>query len=72
MLLPIKKSWASTIKERIFKNENAKPYGKYNITVSDKAVNLRDGDGMQVPCVPRLSGQKPIVEILKQQTSIKL
>ena len=45
----------------------ADPYGKCNITVTGKAVNLGDGDEMQVPCILQLSGQKSMVEILKQQ-----
>ena len=43
----------------------ADPYGKCNITATGKAVNLGDGDGMQVPCILHLSGQKSMVEILK-------
>ena len=31
----------------------------------DKAVNLRDGDEMQVLFILRLSGKKSVVEILK-------
>ena len=45
----------------------ADPYGKCNIIVTGKTVNLGDGDGMQVPCILHLSGQKTMVEILKQQ-----
>ena len=45
----------------------ADPYGKCKITVTGKAVNLGDGDGMQVPCILQLSGQKSMAEILKQQ-----
>ena len=45
----------------------ADPYWKCNITVTEKAVNLGDGDRMQVPCILHLSGQKSMVEILKQQ-----
>ena len=45
----------------------ADPYAKCNITVVGKAVNLGDGDGMQVSCILHLSGQKSMVEILKQQ-----
>ena len=45
----------------------ADPYGKCNITVAGKAANLGDGDGMQVPRILHLSGQKSMVEILKQQ-----
>ena len=32
----------------------AEPYGKCNITVTGKAVNLGYGDGMQVPCILHL------------------
>ena len=45
--------------------------------MTGKAVNLADDDddddddGIKVPCVLRFSGQNSMVEILKQQTSIK-
>ena len=55
-----------------------------DITVTGKAVNLADDDdddddgdddddddGIKVPCVLRFSGQKSMVEILKQQIGIK-
>ena len=45
----------------------ADPYGKCNITVTGKAVNLGDSDEMQVPCILHLSGKKSMVEILKQK-----
>ena len=51
----------------IFYFLRADPYGKCNITVTGKAVNLGDSDGIQVPCILHLSGQKSMVEILKQQ-----
>ena len=51
----------------IFYFLRADPYGKCNITATGKAVNLGDGDEMQVPCILHLSGQKSMVEILKQQ-----
>ena len=38
-------------------------YGKCNITVTGKAVNLGDCDGMQVSCILHISGQKSMVEI---------
>ena len=70
-----KNSWASTTKKKwkICMNDflRADLYGKCNITVTGKAVNLGDGDRMQVPCVLRLPGQKSMVEILKQQPSLK-
>ena len=51
----------------IFYFPRSDPYAKCNITVVGKAVNLGDGDGMQVPCILHLSRQKSMVEILKQQ-----
>ena len=56
-----------------------------DITLTGKAVNLADDDddddddgdddddddGIKVPCVLRFSGQKSMVEILKQQIGIK-
>ena len=42
-------------------------FGRCDITVTVKAVNLGDGDGMQVPCVLSLSGQKSMIEVLKKQ-----
>ena len=43
-------------------------YGKCNITVTGKVVNLGDGNGMYLyPCILQLSGQKSMVEVLKQQ-----
>ena len=51
----------------IFYFLRADPYGKCNITVTGKAVNLGDGNGMQVPCILHLSGQTSMVKILKQQ-----
>ena len=49
----------------IFYFFRADPYEKCNISATGKAVNLGDGDGMQVPCILHLSGQKSMVEILK-------
>ena len=51
----------------IFYFLRADSHGKCNITVTGKPVNLGDADGMQVPCVLQLSGQKSMGEILKQQ-----
>ena len=45
----------------------ADPYGKCKITVTGKAVNVGNGDGMQVPCILHLLGQNSMVKILKQQ-----
>ena len=55
----------------IFYFLRADSYEKCNITVTGKAVNHGDGDGIQLPCVLHLSMQNSIVNMLKQQTSIK-
>ena len=44
-------------------------YGKCDITVNNKAVNQGNSDGLQAPCIGRLSGQNSTVEILKQRNS---
>ena len=36
----------------------ADPYAKYVVVVTGKAVHLGDGDGMQVPCMLRITGKK--------------
>ena len=51
----------------IFYFLRADKFGRCDISVTGSAVNLKDGDGMQVPCVLRLSGQKNIVDILMKQ-----
>ena len=67
--LPLRKN--GKFAKTIFYFLRVGPYGKCDITVSGQAVNLGDSDGMHVPCVLHLSGQKSMVEILKQQISIK-
>ena len=47
----------------IFYFLRADPYGKCNITVTGKAINLGDRDGMQVSCILHLSGQNSLLEI---------
>ena len=37
------------------------------IIKADKAVNFGDGEGMQVPCKLRISGQEKFVNILKKE-----
>ena len=37
------------------------------IIKADKAVNVGDGEGMQVPCKLRISGQEKFVNILKKE-----
>ena len=56
-----------SLQKEFFYFLRADPYAKCNITVVGKAVNLGDGDGMQVPCILHLSGQKSMVEISKHQ-----
>ena len=47
--LPLKENGKFT--KTIFCFLWAGPYGKWNVAVTSKAVNVGDGDGMQVPCV---------------------
>ena len=37
------------------------------IIKADKAVNFGDGEGMQVPCKLRISGQEKFANILKKE-----
>ena len=57
--LPLKKK--GKFAEMAFYFLQADPHGKCDITVTGKAINL--GDGMQVPFVLHLPGQKSMVEI---------
>ena len=47
--LPLKENGKFT--KTIFYLLWADPCGKCNVTVTSNAVNVGDGDGMQVPCV---------------------
>ena len=47
--LPLKEN--GKFKKTIFYLLWADPCGKWNVTVTSNAVNVGDGDGMQVPCV---------------------
>ena len=40
---------------------------KRTVTVKGKAINLGDGDGMQVPCRLKLEGDRDFVTLLKKQ-----
>ena len=61
--LPLDKS--GKFAKTIFYFLRADPYGKCKIIVTGKPINRGDGDGMQVPCLLQLSGQRHIIEILK-------
>ena len=43
------------------------PCAVCNVYVSGKAVNLGDGDGMQVPCTLGLISKKEMINILKHE-----
>ena len=51
----------------IFYFLRADPNGKCTITITGKAVNLGDGEGMQVPCLLQISGKENMVDILKHK-----
>ena len=43
--------------QMIFYFLSADPYAKCLVVVTGKAVNLGDGDGMQVPCMLKFTGK---------------
>ena len=45
----------------------ANPQNTCTVTVHGKAVNLGDGDGMQVPCKLYFSGEEKFTRILKRE-----
>ena len=48
----------------------ADEWSEYKVIVTGKPVNHGDGDGMQVPCLPKFHGQKSLIGILKQQLDV--
>ena len=46
---------------------NCNDYALCMVIKADKAVNFGDGEGIQVPCKLRLSGQEKFVNILKKE-----
>ena len=51
----------------IFYFLKADHYGKCDVTVTGRAVNLGDDDGMQVPCTLHFSAQKEMIQMLKKK-----
>ena len=51
----------------IFYFLRADPHSSCIATVKGKAVNLGDGEGMQVPCKLTLRGERRFVDILKEE-----
>ncbi len=45
----------------------ADAYSSSTVIIKGKAVNLGDGEGMQVPCKLKFIGQKKYVEILQKE-----
>ena len=43
------------------------PYSSCIATISEKRCNLKDGEGLQVPCKLDMTGQHQYVNILKQE-----
>ena len=52
--------------EEIFNFLN--PYAKRVVVVTGKAVNLGCGDGMQVPCMLKITGNKTLIDILTKDS----
>ena len=56
----------------IFYFLRADKFWRYDISVTGNAVNLKDGDGMQVPCVLRLSGQKKHCRYFEEAVNVTM
>ena len=54
----------------IFYFLRADEWSECKAIVTGKPVNRGDGDGMQVPCLPKFHGQKSLIDILKQQLDV--
>ena len=54
----------------IFYFLRADEFSESKVIVTGKSVNCGDGDGMQVPCLLKVHGQKILIGILKQQLDV--
>ena len=54
----------------IFYFLRADEWSECKVIVTEKPVNCRDRDGMQVPCLLKSHGQKSLIGILKQQLDV--
>ena len=45
-------------------------WSECKVIVTGKPVSRGDGNGMQVPCLLKLHGQKSIIDILKEQVDV--
>ena len=48
----------------MFYFHRADRYAQCKVIITDKEVNLGDGEGMQVPCLLKISGTKNMLQIL--------
>ena len=61
--------WGKTgrFAKTIFYFLRADTHNSCKVTIKGKSINLGDGDGMQVPCTLKFSGQEKYVNILQNE-----
>ena len=63
----LKKGGSGKFAKIIFYFLRSDPYSSCIATISGKRCNLKDGEGLQVPCKLDMTGQQQYVNILKQE-----
>ena len=63
----LKKEESRKFAKIIFYFLRSDPYSSCIATISGKRCNLKDGEGLQVPCKFDTTGQQQYVNILKQE-----
>ena len=63
----LKKGESGKFARIIFYFLRSDPYASCIVTISRKRCNLKDGEGLQVPCKLDMTGQQQYVNILKQE-----
>ena len=63
----LKRGKSGRFAKTIFYFLRADTYSSCTVIIKGKAVNLGDGEGMQVPCKLKFTGQEKYVEILQKE-----
>ena len=63
----LKKGSNGRFERTIFYFLRSDTFAKCSVKITEKPVNLADGEGMQVPCMLELEGQGRYIDVLKQK-----
>ena len=63
----LKKGESEKFAKIIFYFLRSDPYSSCTATISGKRCNLKDGEGLQVPCKLDMTGKQQFVNTLKQE-----